>query len=80
MGSGSPVVQAAALHFASAVKADEPCEYQLELAEVLPHVFANAWTINKGRFALPETAGLGVAVKEDELAKHCSPAKTWRAA
>ena len=32
MGSGSPVVQVAALQFAAVCRADEPCEYQYDLA------------------------------------------------
>jgi L-alanine-DL-glutamate epimerase-like enolase superfamily enzyme len=79
MGSGSPVIQAAALQFASAFRADEPCEFQSELAGVLPSAFESAWRLDRGQFALPQSAGLGVVVREEELIKSCRTKLSWRA-
>lgn len=76
MGSGSPVVQAAALTFASAVAADAPVEFQRDLASVGEGAFASAWCLSGGRFTLPDTPGLGVEVDAEALAA-VSTRESW---
>jgi D-galactarolactone cycloisomerase len=79
MGSGSPIVQATALHFWAATRPDLPCEYQFDLADVLPGVFATGWKLAKGAFAVPEQPGLGVEVDETELRAHSDSVERWNA-
>lgn len=80
MGSGSPIVQAGALQFWSAIRADWPCEFQFDLASVLPDVFDTAWQLKRGAFKLSERPGLGVEVNEAALRKSVDAAEAWRAA
>jgi L-alanine-DL-glutamate epimerase-like enolase superfamily enzyme len=78
MGSGSPVVQAAALQFGAAGAGRRPAESQFDLGGVLPEVFASEWIYRDGKMSVPETAGLGVQVKERELVKHCARVERWK--
>lgn len=78
MGSGSPVVQAAALHFWAATNPTLPCEYQLDLADVLPGVFNTAWTFSHGGFAVPGRPGLGVDVDEAALRASSAESEIWQ--
>src|SRR5687768_18003153 len=64
MGSGSPIVQATALQFWAAIRPELACEYQLDLADVLPGAFDTAWTFARGALAVPDRPGLGVEVDE----------------
>jgi galactonate dehydratase len=79
MGSGSPIVQAAALHFWAAIRPELPCEYQYDLSSVLPQAISSAWRFGKGRFALPDRAGLGVEVDEAALQAKSAVVERWRA-
>jgi L-alanine-DL-glutamate epimerase-like enolase superfamily enzyme len=79
MGSGTPIVQAAALSFAAACRADEPCEYQLDLAGLMPDAFATSWIPMGGRMPLPDAPGLGVAVNEGALEQATASVQRWRA-
>ena len=80
MGNGSPIVQAAALHFWAATHPTLPCEYQLDLADVLPGAFDTAWSFSHGGFAVPERAGLGVDVNEPVLRASSAETESWPAA
>lgn len=77
MGSGSPIVQAAALQFWAAIHPELPCEYQLDLADVLPAAFDTAWSFAKGGFVVPERAGLGVEVDEAALRSSSAEVERW---
>ena len=79
MGNGSPIVQAAALHFWAAIKAEYPCEYQIDLADVLPDAFSSAWTFSKGGFVVPAKPGLGVEVDEAALEASSAEVERWHA-
>jgi L-alanine-DL-glutamate epimerase-like enolase superfamily enzyme len=80
MGNGSPIVQAAALHFWSAIGAGLPCEYQFDLADVLPAAFHSAWALAGGSFAVPQSPGLGVEVDEAALLSSGAEVERWSAA
>lgn len=80
MGSGSPVVQAAALNFAAACRAEEPCEYQLDLVGFMQDVFSSQWKPQRGRMPLCEAPGLGVAVNENALRSVSPTVEHWQAA
>jgi galactonate dehydratase len=79
MGSGSPIVQAAALQFWAAITPALPCEYQLELASVLAGAVDSAWHLEGGAFALPSRPGLSVEVDEAGLAAKSEAVERWRA-
>lgn len=79
MGSGSPIVQASALQFWSAIKADWPCEFQFDLAEVMPGTFDTGWRLDGGAFALPDRVGLGVEVNEAALRRQAEAVELWQA-
>ena len=79
MGSGSPVVQAAALNFWAATQPDYPCEYPLELGDVLSSAFDTGWKFAKGGFAVPDRPGLGVEVDEAALRANSADTECWRA-
>jgi galactonate dehydratase len=79
MGNGSPIVQAAALHFWAAISPELPCEYQIDLADVLPAAFASAWRYGKGGFVVPSRPGLGVDVDEAALQASSVGVERWRA-
>lgn len=70
MGTGSPVVQAAALHFHAATCAGQPCEYQRDLAGFLPDAFHSHWRIARNAAHLSDAPGLGVEIDEDALSAH----------
>lgn len=77
MGNGSPVVQAAVLHFWAAIGSEFPCEYQFDLADVVPGAFENAWQFKKGAFAVPDRPGLGVEVDETALTQSSARVERW---
>ena len=77
MGSGTPVVQAAALHFNAAVAGDRLAECQFDLGGVLPEVFDTGWCYGGGQMAVPQRPGLGVEVNADALARHCDSTERW---
>lgn len=79
MGNGSPIVQAAALNFFAATAPDLPCEYQFDLADVLPAVFETAWKYDRGGFVVPKHPGLGVEVNEAVLRANSAEVDAWRA-
>jgi D-galactarolactone cycloisomerase len=78
MGSGSPIGQAAALHFWAASRSELPCEFQLDLADVLPEAFETGWVFAKGGFMVPDRPGLGVEVDEAMLRASCAEVESWR--
>jgi galactonate dehydratase len=80
MGSGSPIVQASALQFWSAIKADWPCEFQFDLSDVLPGAIDTRWALEDGCFTLPTEAGLGVSVDETALRAQADGVEIWQAA
>jgi L-alanine-DL-glutamate epimerase-like enolase superfamily enzyme len=79
MGTGSPVVQAAALHFHAAMCRDLPCEFQSDLSGLLPDCFSTGWRISAGRALRPEREGLGVDIDEAALARHVARAFSYTA-
>lgn len=79
MGNGSPVGQAAALHFWAASRCEFPCEFQFDLADVLPDAFDTAWTYARGGFVVPGRPGLGVEVDEAALEASSAEVERWRA-
>lgn len=79
MGNGSAVGQAAALHFWAASRCEFPCEFQFDLADVLPDAFDTAWTFAKGGFAVPTRPGLGVEVDEAAIRANSEDVEVWRA-
>lgn len=79
MGNGSPIGQAAALHFWAATHPELPCEYQLDLADVLPDAFESAWVFAKGGFDVPNRPGLGVDVDEAALRASGAEVEAWHA-
>ncbi len=80
MGSGSPIVQAAALSFWAAIAPELPCEYQLDLADVLPDGFDTGWRYSKGTLAVPDRPGLAVEVDEAAITASAEGIERWRAA
>lgn len=79
MGSGSPIVQATAFQFWAAIRPDLPCEYQLDLASVLPDAFDTGWALQQGSLAVPDRPGLGVTVDEVELEGRSQVVERWHA-
>jgi D-galactarolactone cycloisomerase len=79
MGNGSPIGQAAALHFWAASRCELPCEFQLDLADVLPEAFYTAWVFARGGFIVPDRPGLGVEVDEAALRASAAEVEAWRA-
>jgi galactonate dehydratase len=77
MGSGTPVVQAAALHFNAGFAGDRLAECQFDLGAVLPEVFDTGWRYRAGQMAVPQRSGLGVEVNADLLASHCESIERW---
>ncbi len=77
MGTGSPVVQAAALSFHAAAGCDHLCEYQLELSALCPGVFDSGWQHSGGEILSDNRAGIGIAVDEAALRARC--VTTWAA-
>ncbi len=80
MGSGSPIVQAAALHFDAALPGELLAEYQFDLSGVLPDVFQNSWVYRGGRMTVPDRSGLGLNVDEPALVRYCALVERWTAA
>jgi L-alanine-DL-glutamate epimerase-like enolase superfamily enzyme len=77
MGSGTPVVQAAALHFNAAIAGRRLAESQLDLGGILPDVFDSGWRYRGGEMAVPQRPGLGVEVDAAQLARHCDGIMRW---
>ena len=77
MGSGSPLVQAAALHFNAAIAGDRLAEFQFDLGGVLSGVFDTGWRYRGGEMVVPQRAGLGVEVNSEHLARHCDGIERW---
>jgi galactonate dehydratase len=78
MGSGSPVLQAAALQFASAARSDLPVEFQRDLAALGNGAFRSAWMLEHGTFTLADAPGLGVDVDPEKVAA-MSTREKWTA-
>jgi L-alanine-DL-glutamate epimerase-like enolase superfamily enzyme len=79
MGTGSPIVQAIALSFGAATAGDMPCEYQHDLAQVLPDVFDSGWVYDRGRVPVPNRPGLGVEVNAEKLGRYSASVQSWQA-
>ncbi len=69
MGTGSPVVQAAALSFHAAIAGPLLCELQLELSGLFADIIHSGWTREAGAMVPDGTAGIGVTVDEPALRK-----------
>lgn len=70
MGGALDVMQAATLHFAASAGFDLPCEYQAGLAQRIPAALHSGWRLQRGGFAVPEDAGLGITVDEEALQQY----------
>jgi galactonate dehydratase len=79
MGTGSPIVQAIALSFGAAKAGELPCEYQRDLAEVLPDVFDSGWVYAAGRVPVPDRPGLGIEVNAEALGRYSASVQSWQA-
>ncbi len=77
MGSGSPIVQAAALQFNAALQGDLLAEHQFDLGKTLPGVFRSAWAYRDGAMRVPDAPGLGLTVDEPALLEHCRGVERW---
>lgn len=77
MGSGSPIVQAAALQFDAALPDDLLAEFQFDLGGVLPDVFQSRWVYREGLMAVPDCGGLAVRVDEPALRRYCASVERW---
>ena len=78
MGTGSPVVQAAALSFHAAIAGRLLCELQLELSSLYADVIESGWTRSGGAMVPHAVPGIGVTVDEPALRK--AAAGTWSSA
>jgi L-alanine-DL-glutamate epimerase-like enolase superfamily enzyme len=79
MGSGSPVVQAAALQFDATLQGDLLAEHQFDLGEALPEVFRSHWIYRDGAMQVPDAPGLGLEIDESALLNHCRSVERWAA-
>jgi L-alanine-DL-glutamate epimerase-like enolase superfamily enzyme len=79
MGSGSPVVQAAALQFNAALTGEQLAEHQFDLGEALSEVFRSNWTYRDGAMHVPDAPGLGLDIDEPALRQHCQGVERWAA-
>ena len=77
MGSGSPIVQAAALQFDATLPDGTLAEHQFDLGNPLPAVFRSAWSYREGAMRVPDAPGLGVSVDESALREHCQAVGNW---
>lgn len=77
MGSGTPIVQAAALHFNAAMGGELLAEFQGDLGGILPEVFRSSWVYRGGSMAVPDRGGLGVRVNEAALGAYCAEVERW---
>jgi galactonate dehydratase len=77
MGSGSPIVQAAALQFGASLQNDLLAEYQFDLGDSLPHVFRSDWIYRQGLMQVPDSPGLGLEVDEAVLLDSCASVTRW---
>lgn len=77
MGSGSPIVQAAALQFDAALPDGLLAEHQFDLGNPLPGVFRSSWVYRDGAMQVPDAPGLGLAVDEPALRDHCRGIDRW---
>jgi L-alanine-DL-glutamate epimerase-like enolase superfamily enzyme len=64
MGMGSPVFQAATLHFSSICENNYLQEYQAGLANNLDKLVKTSWKYDKGYLKMPQKPGLGVEIDE----------------
>lgn len=67
MGTGSPIVQAAALSFHAAIAGSHLCEFQMELSSLLGDVIRSGWSLEEGRMVPDGTPGIGVTIDEARL-------------
>ena len=80
MGSGSPIVQAAALQFDASLQGALLAEHQFDLGESLPDVFRSRWIYRDGTMRVPEPRGVGLDVDEAALLAHCATVERWQEA
>ncbi len=78
MGSGTPLVQAAALTFDAVQSTDLLAECQFDLGGILPDVFQTGWVYRQGEIAVPDRGGLGVEIDVSALERHCALVERWR--
>ena len=67
MGMGSPIFQAATLHFSSICENNYLQEYQAGLANNLHELVKTSWSYKKGYIHMPKKFGLGVEVDEQKI-------------
>lgn len=70
MGMGSPIFQAATLHFSSICQSKYLQEYQAGLAENLKELVKTYWIYENGFLYMPNIPGLGVEVDETNIIKN----------
>ena len=70
MGMGSPIFQAATLHFSSICENDYLQEYQAGLAKNLNELVKTFWEYDKGYIKMPQKPGLGVEIDEKNILKN----------
>jgi len=80
MGSGTPLVQAAALTFDALQSTDVLAECQFDLGDILPDVFQTGWVYRQGEIAVPDRGGLGVEIDVSALERQCALVERWRRA
>jgi L-alanine-DL-glutamate epimerase-like enolase superfamily enzyme len=56
-----------------------PCEYQHDLAQVLPDVFDSGWVYDRGGVPVPDRPGLGVEVNAEKLGRYSASVQSWQA-
>ena len=64
MGMGSPIFQAATLHFSSICESPYLQEYQAGLADSLKQLVKTYWIYDNGYLHMPDIPGLGIEVDE----------------
>ena len=70
MGMGSPIFQAATLHFSSICENNYLQEYQAGLAKNLNELVKTFWKYDKGYLKMPQKPGLGVEIDEKNILKN----------
>ena len=70
MGMGSPIFQAATLHFSSICESNYLQEFQAGLANNLHELVKTFWSYKEGYIYMPKKFGLGVEVDEQKILEY----------
>mgnify|MGYP001272009488 FL=1 len=70
MGMGSPIFQAATLHFSSICESNYLQEFQAGLANNLHELVKTFWSYREGYIYMPKKFGLGVEVDEQKILEY----------